>query len=288
MPLAVGLAIAAAVFYGGADFLGGIATRRAPTLSVLVLSQLVSIATVFVGMQLLGPSHPRPQDFAWGAAAGFIGGAGLVLFYKGLATGVMSVIAPITGVAAIAVPVLVGLALGERPGLVPMLGVVLAALSVVCVSIAVRPAAGEDRRSMVIAISGSALAGALLAGVAFGCFYVLIRNASPAAGLWPLFAARATSVVAYTLLALATGRSLRAPRAVLPTIAWVGSIDMTANICLLLAIRLGLLSIVGTLASLYPAATLVLARLVLRERIGAIQGVGLGLATIAVLMISLG
>lgn len=253
-----------------------------------MLSQLVSIATVFVGMALLDPAHPRPGDFGWGAAAGLIGGAGLVLFYKGLATGMMSVVAPITGVAAIAVPVLAGLVLGERPGRLPLVGVALAAVSVVCVSIAVRPADGSERRSVRIAISGSALGGALLAGVAFGCFYVLIRNASPAAGLWPLFAARATSVVAYALAAAATGRSLRSPRSVLPTIAWVGVIDMTANICLLLAIRQGMLSIVGTLASLYPAATLLLARAVLKERLGPVQGLGLVIATAAVVLISVG
>jgi drug/metabolite transporter (DMT)-like permease len=254
---------------------------------VLVLSQLVSIVTVFVGMALLGPAHPRAEDFEWGAAAGLVGGAGLVLFYKGLATGVMSVVAPITGVAAIAVPVVAGLVLGERPGHLPLVGVALAVVAVVCVSIAVRPAGGSERR-LRIAISAPALGGALLAGAAFGCFYVLIRNASPAAGLWPLFAARATSVVAYALAAAVTGRSLRSPRPVLPTIAWVGVIDMTANICLLLAIRQGMLSIVGTLASLYPAATLLLARVVLKERLGPVQGLGLVTAAAAVVLISAG
>jgi drug/metabolite transporter (DMT)-like permease len=284
--VALVLALFAAGCYGAADFLGGFATKRAPTLAVVVLSQLAGVATVLVVQWLLPlPSAPRPVDLAWGAAAGVAGGSGLALFYQGLARGTMSVIAPITAVAATAVPVICGLALGDRPSVVALVGVALSLLAVVLVSGAGGPSASPgDRRP----IQRAALLAALAAGTAFGAFYVLIHNAAPAAGVWPLAAARTASMTACLLFALATRRSLVAPRASLPVIALTGALDMAANICFLLAVQRGHLSIVGAVASLYPAATIVLARVVLGERLGAVQHVGLGVAGVAVVLISVG
>jgi drug/metabolite transporter (DMT)-like permease len=286
--VAILLALASAALYGAADFLGGFASRRAPAISVLVLSQLVSVVTVLVALGVFPPAVVHRGDLAWGAVAGLIGGAGLVLFYRGLAAGTMSVFAPITGVAAIAVPVLVGLVEGERPRPAPLAGILLAAVAVCCVSIAVVPRTADGRVSFRVAISGGELATALMAGGAFGVFYVAIKHASPAAGLWPLCAARGTSVAAFAIAAAVTGRSLRAPRPVLPIIAATGVVDMVANICFVLALSRGMLSVVATLASLYPAGTVLLARVVLRERLGPVQGVGLGVATVAVGLMSLG
>ena len=286
--MAILLALTSAVLYGAADFLGGFASKRASTLSVLVLSQVVSVATVLIAMCVFPSATVHAADVAWGAGAGLIGGAGLVLFYRGLAVGTMSVFAPITGVAAIAVPVLAGLVEGERPRATPFVGILLAAVSVVCVSIAVVPRSADGRISIRAAIPGREIATALMAGVAFGCFYVAIKNASPAAGLWPLLAARSMSLVAFAAVGLATGRAVRASRAVLPIIVWTGLVDMLANICFLLALDRGMLSVVGTMVSLYPVTTVVLARIVLRERLGPVQGLGLGVATVAVGLMSLG
>jgi drug/metabolite transporter (DMT)-like permease len=286
--VAILLALASAALYGAADFLGGFASRRAPAISVLVLSQLASVVTVLVAVCVFPPTVVHGADLAWGAAAGLIGGAGLVLFYQGLAAGTMSVFAPITGVAAIAVPVLVGLVEGERPRPASLAGILLAAIAVCCVSIAVVPRTADGRVSFRAAISGRELAAALVAGGAFGVFYVAIKHASPAAGLWPLCAARGTSVAAFAIAAAVTGRGVRAPRAVLSIIAATGVVDMVANISFVLALNRGMLSVVATLASLYPAGTVLLARIVLRERLGPVQGVGLGLATVAVGLMSLG
>jgi drug/metabolite transporter (DMT)-like permease len=197
----------------------------------------------------------------------------------------MSVIAPITAVAATAVPVICGLVLGDRPGVVALIGVALSVLAVVLVSAAGGASASlGDRR----AIPRAALLAALAAGTAFGAFYVLIHNAAPAAGVWPLAAARSASMTACLLFALAARRPLAAPRASLPIIGLTGALDMAANICFLLAVQRGHLSIVGAVASLYPAATIVLARLVLGERLGAVQHAGLGVAALAVVLISVG
>jgi uncharacterized membrane protein len=284
--MAFALALVAAGFYGAADFLGGFATKRAPTITVVIISQLVGIATVLLVQGVLPlPGAPRAADLAWGAAAGLAGGSGLALFYKGLGSGTMSVIAPITAVAATAVPVIFGIALGDRPGALAMLGVGLAVVAIVLVSAVpgMTGADGETARPRAGAI-GVALA----AGTAFGGFYVLIHNAAPSAGVWPLAAARVASVGAYLLFVLSTGRTVRAPTPALPVIAVTGALDMAANICFLLAVQRGQLSTVGAVASLYPAATIVLARVVLKERLGAVQHVGLGVAAVSVVLISAG
>lgn len=282
------LALTAAGLYGVADFLGGFASKRASALAVLVLSELVSIATVLVALRLLPDAHALPADYAWGAAAGLVGGGGLALFYKGLATGTMSVFAPIAAVTGIAIPVVVGLAIGERPGTLPLIGVGLAAIAIVCVSMTMTSEGPTGARTLRAAISRTALGSAVVAGIAFGFFYVLIQRASPSAGMWPLVAARVASVVGLGLLAVVTGRSLGAPRSAWGMIAATGFFDMVASICFLLALDRGLLSIVVTIASLYPAATMLLARFFLRERLGFVQVAGLVVATIAVVLITAG
>jgi drug/metabolite transporter (DMT)-like permease len=293
--LAVILALISSGFYGAADFLGGFATKRVPTIAVLVLSGSVGIATALVAIAILPAVHPQPVDLGWGVAAGLIGGGGLYLFYYALGVGVMSVIAPVAAVTSIAVPVLVGLASGERPGALPLIGVLLAVLAIACVSITpgapAEPVKVPGSESLAVARTGTSsrdLWSGVASGIAFGFFYVLIHRASPAAGMWPLVAARGTSVSGWALIALATARSLKAPRPTWPILASAGSLDMIANILCLLALQRGMLSVVATLASLYPTTTLILARLVLRERLGPVQGVGLAVATAAVVLISAG
>jgi uncharacterized membrane protein len=282
------LALAAAVFYGAADFLGGFATRRAATLTVVVLSQIVGVATVCVAAGFLPPAQPRLVDMVWGAVAGLIGGSALALFYRALGRGTMSVIAPVTAVVAIVIPVAVGLAQGERPAVQAMLGVGLACVSIVLVSATVSRGADGALPRIRGAISAGSFGTALAAGACFGGFLVVIRQASPAAGIWPLAAGRVASIVAYLSAAALTRRPLplRVLPAALPLIIGAGMLDMTANICYLLATHRGLLAIVATIASLYPATTLLLARLVLRERMSWLQSVGLGLAATAVVLIS--
>lgn len=253
-----------------------------------MFAQLTGVATVCTIASLLPHAAPRGVDFAWGAAAGFVGGGGLALFYRALGRDAMSVIAPVTAVMATAVPVTVGLAFGERPGTGPLFGVALAAISIALVGAAIAPPTDGARPRLRGAIPLRALAEALVAGICFGLFYVLIRRASPQAGIWPLAAARGASVPVYAAVAIVTGRSLRPPRAALPAILGAGALDMVANILYLLAAHRGMLSIVATLASLYPATTLVLARVVLHERLTRLQAAGLVLAAGSVVLISAG
>lgn len=282
------LAFISSGFYGVADFLGGFATKRASTIAVLVLSGSVGIGTALLAIAILPTAHPQPADWGWGVAAGVVGGAGLFLFYRALGMGTMSVVAPVAGVTSIAIPVIAGLAAGERPGLLPMIGVLLAALAIGCVSVVPSSDPTGGGAPLAAAIDYRDLRAGVLSGASFGLFYVLIHRAAPSAGLWPLVAARGTSVTAWSLIALATGRSLRAPRSATPILVSAGALDMIANVLCLLALQRGMLSVVATLASLYPATTLLLARVVLHERLGAVQRLGLGVAAAAVVLISAG
>jgi drug/metabolite transporter (DMT)-like permease len=288
--MGIALAIAASLFYGAADFLGGFATKRSPTVPVVVLSQLMGLVVASALAPMLPHGSVHPVDLAWGAAAGVAGGAGLATFYRALGHGTMSIVAPITGLAGTAVPVVVGLALGEHPGLLPLAGVALALGAIMLVGAAITPATAASGRRLGAAIPPRVIGASLLAGLCFGGFYVLIRNASPSAGIWPLAAARCASVSMYVVAAAVTGRSILAPRAALRVIVASGVLDMIANICYLLAVhRAGaLLMVMGTLASLYPVTTIVLARIVLRERLSRLQSLGLALAGGAILLISAG
>jgi len=275
------LAIAAAVGYGAADFMGGLASRRAATLAVVLWSQLVGLAMVAAAV-LLFPAHPAARDLAWGAGAGLAGSLGVGLLYYALSIAPMSVVAPVTGVCALSVPVVAGLAFGERPGAAALAGVPLAALAVVLVSRGADPAHAPPSRH------GSALGVpiAVAAGLVVGLFLVGIAQVSPEAGLWPLVAARASSVAAAGMIGAAGPRRLRLDRATVPVVVAAGAVDMLANILYLLAVQRGMLSLVGTLSSLYPGATVLLAALVLHERLRPVQLAGLACALAAVVLVT--
>ncbi|MGY1671118.1 EamA family transporter [Geodermatophilus sp. SYSU D00710] len=278
--MALLLARASAVVYGVADFCGGLASRRAAAATVVAVSQAAGLVVVALLLPWLG-GEPAGADLAWGAVAGVAGGAGLLLFYRALAAGVMSVVAPVTAVSAAALPVLGGLALGERLGPAAAVGIVLALVAVVLV-------AAEGGLASLRAARLGTVAPALAAGAGFGLFFVLLERTGDDAGLTPLAAARVVSVLLVGGLALATVRSLRVPRRVLPIVLLAGVGDMAANALFLLATQAGgQLAITGVLASLYPVSTVVLAQVLLRERLAGAQRAGLAVAATAVVLIAL-
>ncbi|MEV0586235.1 DMT family transporter [Nonomuraea sp. NPDC050310] len=274
--LAVILATTCAVVYGTADFFGGLASKRSRVLSVVVLSQLAGLALVLVLLPVL-PGAYSGEALAWGMAAGVAGGLGLVLFYRALATGVMSVVAPTTAVTSTVLPVVFGLAMGERPHLMAVAGIVLAVSAVVLVS----RSPAEGSRS-----STGAVLSALAAGAGFGGFFILLALAPEGTGMWSLVGARLASVGLVALLAVLTRRSLRPGQGSMRIILAAGVLDMAANVLYLLAEQQGLLSLVAVLVSLYPASTLLLARFVLGERLRGIQMAGVAFALGAVALIA--
>ncbi|MFL6097173.1 MAG: EamA family transporter [Blastococcus sp.] len=278
--MAVVLAVSSAVVYGASDFLGGLASRRATVFGVVALSQLAGLVALLALLPWLGGPVTR-ADLGWGAAAGLVGATGLLVFFRALSRGVMSVIAPVTAVTAAAVPVLAGLLGGNRIGPVAGAGILLALIAVVLVS-------AEGGLGQLRAARPANLGAPLLAGTAFGCFFVLLDRTSADAGLTPLVAARIASFALVVVVALVGRRPLRVGRGALPFVLASGVGDMTANALFLLATQQeGQLAITGVLASLYPVSTVVLAQSLLRERLVRAQFAGLAAAIGAVVLITL-
>jgi drug/metabolite transporter (DMT)-like permease len=277
------LALVSAVCYGAADFLGGVTAKRANTLAVVVVSQLAGLLILLAIFPLLPPAAPTRTDFLWGALAGVCGGGGVALLYRALAIGVMAVVAPTTAVCAVVIPVFVSVALGERLAGATFGGIGLAIVAIILVS--QTNDGGSGRRGGTDEHRRNAFVLAVLSGIAIGFFFVALARTRSEAGLWPLVAARSASVMLFAVMAFFTAQSLRIPAAILGVVAAGGALDMLANLLYLLASRAGPLSVVVTLASLYPASTVLLARLVLHERLSARQWVGVACALIAVAVI---
>lgn len=275
--LSYALAVLSSITYGAADFCGGLATKRSSMYSVVVFSQLTGLILVLIALPFLPPSSPSAIDFAWGAASGMAGGIGVALLYRGLAVGVMSVVAPVTAVFAVIIPLFVGLLLGERPRGLAMIGVVLAIVAIVLVSQSDHVEEGRAVTSGVMI--------AVASGIAIGIFLVFLQRTGPSAGLWPLVAARAVSIVFFTIAGMMARQTLMPRRESMPIVIGGGALDMLANILYLLAVRQGMLSIVATLTSLYPASTIILARIVLHERLRFVQLTGVLCAAVAIVMI---
>jgi drug/metabolite transporter (DMT)-like permease len=245
------LAMGSAALYGAADFIGGLTSRRADTISVVVISQAAGLVVVALVVAALGLPVPAYRDWLWGAIAGLAGGGGVALLYRALAVGVMSLVAPVTAVCAVAVPVIVLVSRGADA-----------------------PDSHEQpRRGLGLAVAS---------GVAIGLFFLALARTSPDAGMWPLLFARISSVVLFAALMVATGKRLSMPRPTMALAITGGILDMLANVLYLLATRYGPLTLVVTLSSLYPASTVLLARFVLHERLTRWQWVGVALSLIAI------
>jgi cyclophilin family peptidyl-prolyl cis-trans isomerase/drug/metabolite transporter (DMT)-like permease/HEAT repeat protein len=275
------LAIASAVLYGAADFTGGLTSRRAATIPVVILSQLSGLASLAVALPLLPHASPTGPDLFWGGVAGLTGGIGVGLLYRALAIGRMSVVAPTTAVCAVAIPVVVSVVLGERPVPLALAGIILGIVSIVLVS------RQTSQLSDKITSSGrpSGVGTAFASGVAIGFFFLALARTGPDAGMWPLLIARMVSVTLFAVVAFATRRSIRMPADVLLLTVVCGIVDMLANALYLLASRQGPLSIVVTLSSLYPASTVLLARVILKERLNLWQVSGVVCALTAIVLI---
>ncbi|MGH2701770.1 MAG: EamA family transporter, partial [Actinomycetota bacterium] len=255
-----------------------LSTKRSNEFSVVVCSQLIGSALLLAALPFFLDAPFTIEAFAWGMGSGLGGGLGVLLLYRGLALGRMSVVAPTTGVIAAVVPVLAGLILGERPGALSLVGVVVALVAVGLVS------ASPDHAGERVGYSG--MREAVGAGLAFGAFFILLSVAGDDSGLWPLVGARTASLGVVALIAVAGRRPLRPASGSLQLIAIAGTLDVAANLLFLAASRAGLLSLVAVLTSMYPGATVVLARFVLHERLHRLQLVGLACSALGVALIA--
>jgi uncharacterized membrane protein len=279
------LGLAAAVLYGSGDFLGGMATRRAHVLTVLALADTAGVV-VALAVAAMSPGTASLAGLAWGISAGLIGGLGLIIFYIGLATGPMSVVAPVSGLVSTILPVAVALAEGERPAVGVYAGALLCLVAIVLASSSGATSAGPRPGQ---AGPGRAIAYGMASGAAFGLFFLLIRNAGQSGEFWPVAAGRigelASLLIAAAILrrgVLSRGMSGR----LLLAAAGAGVIDVVANICYVAATRTGMFGLAVVLASLYPGITVLLARVVLGERLRWVQRAGLALAAIGILLVA--
>jgi drug/metabolite transporter (DMT)-like permease len=272
------LALSAAVAYGVGDFLGGVAARRVPPTAVVLWSHLVGLVMLVALAPVVG-GDISPRALAVGATAGVLGGGGVALFYRGLAVGAMSVVAPVAALLSAAVPVVAGLASGERPTTAALAGIGLALGAVVLIS-------REPSSTSTPALRWQALALAVAAGLAFGLFFVAIDSAGDGVGIWPLVAARTASVSLFAGLGAARVTASGLPRGAAGAAVGCGVLDASANVFYVLALDHGLLSVVSVLTALYPAGTVLLARYVLGERLSTVQRAGLGVAAAAAVLIA--
>jgi drug/metabolite transporter (DMT)-like permease len=282
------LGLAAAVLYGSGDFLGGMATRRLQVLPVLLLADVAGLIVALV-VAAMSPGTVALAGLAWGISAGLIGGFGLILFYIGLAAGPMSVVAPVAGLVSTVLPVAVALAEGERPGIGVYAGALLCLVAIVMTSSAGTtdnpgPGARAARPGR-----GRAIGYGVVSGAAFGLFFLLIRNAGESGEFWPVAAGR-IGELAVVLIAAAVLRRSVSPRGadgrLVLAAAGAGVIDVVANICYVAATRTGAFGLAVVLASLYPGFTVLLARMVLGERLRWVQRAGLALAAIGILLVT--
>ena len=278
------LALGSALLYGAADFTGGLATKRAGTIPVVLLSQASGLALLALLLPVLPDAQPTHLDLAWGAVAGLTGGIGVALLYRALAIGTMAVVAPTTAVCAVTIPVAVAIGLGERPVPLAGAGIVLGIVSIVLVSRHTPASSGRQQREPRKTLPPG-VGTALTSGVAIGFFFLALARTRSEAGMWPLLVSRSLTVVLFGLISILGRRSVRMPGKVAILAVLCGAVDMVANALYLLAAREGPLSIVVTLSSLYPASTVLLARIVLRERLNFWQVSGVACALAAVVLI---
>ena len=269
------LALASSLSWGLADFMGGLQSRRNALLAVLLLSQSVALAALLVAVAAGVPIEHDATATAIAAGSGALGIVALTAFYRALAIGTMSIVAPVSATGA-AVPVLVGLVSGERPRAVQVAGMALALIGVMLAARETGAADAQTRRN-----NRSAVLLALVAAVGFGSFFAGMDRAEERADVaWVLLAARAPEVL--LILAACVVRWPALPRAPidLVAVASIGLLDLLANLLFVLATGRGLLSVVGVLGALYPAVTVLLARAVLHERLNRAQNAGV-LVTLA-------
>jgi drug/metabolite transporter (DMT)-like permease len=277
MIMGILLALAAALLYGSSDFGGGLAARRLGSLRVAVVGSAAATVLAWATLILVGGPGPSLRAVAWGLASGLAGGVGTLVLYRGLARGQMSVVGPLSAVGAAVVPVAAGVALGERPSLLSVAGVLVALPAIVLVA-----ASGSVRGKL-----GAGLLDGLVAGLAFGILFIGLAQAGRNAGLWPVASEQTGALLITLAVAVKTREPLRIPvrAAGLPVLA--GASGMAATLAYFYATHFSMLAIAAVLVSLYPGVTVLLARTLLHERFTPAQRAGLGLCALAIAAIAL-
>jgi len=272
---AVTFGLLASLSWGASDFSGGLSARRVHVFGVITVSYAVGLALLVA--LALARSEPIPEgsDLVWGAAAGLAGVTGLTAQYRALAVGRMGIVAPVAAVLGTSIPVLFAAISEGLPGAGQLAGF---ALAIAGVWIIARPEVSGGRPD--------GLGLAVLAGLGFGAFFILIDQVSEGAVFWPLVAARGMSFVVLALIVMANSVAWRPDRSALPLVIVAGVLDVGGNTFFLLAAQAGRLDVASVMSSLYPMVTVLLARLVLQEHVTRLQTAGIAAAVAAIPLIA--
>jgi len=277
MIMGILLGLAAALLYGASDFGGGLLSRRFGPLRVTVIGAAAAAALAWAVLIMSGGPGPSARAVAWGLASGLAGGVGTLVLYRGLARGQMSVVGPVSAVGAAVVPVVAGIAMGERPSVLAVAGVLVALPAIMLA------AAGGSVRGKLAA----GLTDGLVAGLAFGILFIGLAQAGRNAGLWPVASEQTGALLPVLAAAVKSRQPLRIPVRAVGLSALAGASGMAATLAYFYATHFSMLAVAAVLVSLYPGVTVLLARLMLHERFSHAQRAGLGLCTLAIIAIAL-
>ncbi|HVQ87870.1 MAG TPA: DMT family transporter [Actinomycetes bacterium] len=275
--LAISLALGASIGYGLTDFLGGLAARKIPVLLLGAISQPLGLVFLLFMLPLSDGVFSQ-QALVWGAISGVGGAIAYVMLFQSLAIGPMSVASPISALIAVVIPVLAGIAFGERLPWAAWVGIFLGAAAVLMVSQVHSDAPHPVSLRVVLLATG--------AGVFISIFLVALERSPDDSGLWPLIVVRIVTTILMVTFAFGTGSVSRPPRDAVLLGSASTILDVLATLLFLLATRDGLLSVVAVITALYPAATVLMAKVVLGEHLQAIQRWGLGLAAVSVSLLA--
>jgi len=274
--IAILFGLLSALTWGAGDFNGGLAVKRSNPYGVIAIAHTISLLLLLITVFIVGEPIPPLHDWLWGGASGLAGGIGLMLLYRALAEGRMSVAAPVSAVVAATLPILVGLLQEGLPALWVLTGFALALLAVWLIS------GGEG-----LAIHFDDLRMPVVAGIAFGAFFIFIERASQTALLWPLIAVRIVSISIMLGYALLTRQDWIPKRESMIPIILSSLLDTFGNAFYALSARTGRLDVAAVLGALYPGTTVVLAWVFLKERISRVQAIGILLALGAIVLLTI-
>ena len=270
------LGLTASASWGAADFGGGWLSRRAPVLGVLLATQLVGLPVALAAAAMRGEPALRTEDVAWAVASGLLASVGVAGLYRGLAVGRMGIVAPVTGLIVAAIPVIAGTVLEGFPEPLTLVGIVLAIVAVVVVSLSPNDGTGGP----------SGLRYALVAGVGLGLTTVTISRFGEGMVFGPLAIMRIVEGLVFVTVLLVRRPGWRLGRTAWPWVIGIGVLDLLDNGAYVAATQTGALAVAAVLSSLYPVVTVLLATVVLHERLGRLHTIGVALAGVAIVMIA--
>jgi drug/metabolite transporter (DMT)-like permease len=282
-PMSAFLSAISALLYGTGDFLGGFASRRERLLPVMILSQAAGLLVAIAFLPVFGFAFPGSRVLAMGALSGLAGALGLALLYRGLGHSLVAIVSPTSALVAALLPLAFGAATGERPSVLSLAGAAACLPAILLLSLGgeKRGPGGANARIRALLIGAGA-------GFGFGLFFILLAGSGDSGGIWPLIAARFSSIGIFLGIAAMRRENLRIGKNSLAFTLAAGVLDMGANIAFLAASRLGLLMLASAVTSLYPAPTVILARVFMGQKLGPARAAGLALAIAGCALIAIG